>query len=552
MNPTPSLSAEQRAELERLAEGYCRGDLPPADAGRLNRQLRDNPAAQRFFLSCTHLHAALSWEFGPVAVQPGHAPAPAERPSGVSLWQRFLFGGSWYRRPLLQASAFAILLSFLVWIGWSWKLQQSGNSLPSDPSQRFATLSRNFGASWFGAGGPAHAGQWLPAGSYTLLSGTVEVLFTNSARLLIEGPAEFSLVDAWTVRMASGQAVLHAPPAASGFRIETSDARLIDLGTEFGVKVSPKGRTEVQVFDGKVAAEATPSGRSRTLQAGSAVRIDRESAHLFLALPYEPRRFLRQLPDPSHWPQSDQVVLNESQRHELIIARAPAAVTLDGDLSEWDVAGRFQAACQPPFAEGYGVDGIMMYDDRFLYLAAHVRDPFPMRSALDPETDGEFGWRGGGLQIRLCLDPSVPWPVDARNAMIRGGKDRYRPADLSEALVHLTLWHFAARQTNCLHLARGMDYHGQQVNPPGQQGVFRKDPNGLGYTVEYAVAWDLLRPAAGPPPSGTRLAANWTVHWSDETGRLWRGQLVEITNPKAPKEHRAWSDASLWGQALFR
>ena len=75
---------------------------------------------------------------------------------------------------------------------------------------------------------------------------------------------------------------------------------------EFGVKITPKGQTEVQVFDGKVVAEATHDGRSQsqTLSAGSSVRIDRNSTNVFLTLPFEPRRFLRQLPDPSHWPQT--------------------------------------------------------------------------------------------------------------------------------------------------------------------------------------------------------------------------------------------------------
>jgi hypothetical protein len=40
------------------------------------------------------------------------------------------------------------------------------------------------------------------------------------------------------------------------------------------------------------------------------------------------------------------------------------------------------------------------------YLGAHVNDPFALRSAIDPATDGEFGWRGGGLQIRLRKDPN--------------------------------------------------------------------------------------------------------------------------------------------------
>jgi hypothetical protein len=556
----PPISQELRAELESLAEAYCRGDLSESEAVRLNQLLLDHPEAQRFFLSHTHLHAALSWEFSPLEFDTAHAYATTSArsarlgESAVSWWLLLKQRWPWIGRSLYATAVALALLLLSCWIYWPSGFGRRPIFTEPSNSAGFATLSRDFGANWLRSANAIHAGQTMSSGVHVLLAGTVELLFTNGARLLIEGPAEFAIVDALTVRMASGQVVLHAPPTAHGFQIKTTDATLTDLGTEFGVKITPKGQTEVQVFDGKVVAEASRDGRSQsqTLLAGSSVRIDRNSTNVFLTLPFEPRRFLRQLPDPSHWPQTDQVVLNHSQHEQLTIPRAPATVTIDGDLSEWDVSGRFHAACQPPFAEDYTVDGVMMYDDQHLYIGAHVSDPFPMRSTIDPATDAELGWKGGGIQVRICVDPNLPWPLDACNAVLRGGVRNYRTVDRNEDLVHLTLWHCAPRDLNCLEITHGMDFHNQRVNPPGYQGVFRMDPNGVGYTVEYAIPWKLLR--ADPPLklAGFSVAMSWTVHWSDEIGRLWRGQLVEITNPRAPQDHRPWSDANLWGKTFFK
>ena len=90
-----------------------------------------------------------------------------------------------------------------------------------------------------------------------------------------------------------------------------------------------------------------------------------------------------------------------------------AKIITDGDLSDWGEAQVFQAACEPPYATDYYAEGMMMYDDRFLYVAAHVGDPAPMLSLINPATDGEFGWKGGGIQVRLCTDRTLSWSVEA-------------------------------------------------------------------------------------------------------------------------------------------
>jgi len=188
--------------------------------------------------------------------------------------------------------------------------------------------------------------------------------------------------------------------------------------------------------------------------------------------------------------------------------------------------------------------------------ARYDGDPAPLRNLVDPLSDGELGWRGGGLQIRIAADPELGWPVDANSASYY--QMRRLPVDATQvaqatnpALAHLTLWHYAPAQQTCLHIAYGMDFHGGVVNPPGYRGAFRKDADGRGYTLEYAIPRTLLN-APRPPQPGDTLAMSWTVHWSDEGGRLWRGQLVELRNAAEPVRIHTWERAATWGRAVFR
>ncbi len=76
-----------------------------------------------------------------------------------------------------------------------------------------------------------------------------------------------------------------------------------------------------------------------------------------------------------------------------------------------------------------------------------------------------------------------------------------------------------------------MDFHGNLIDPPGWQGAFRRDPDGLGYTLEYRIPWSLLCLGPEAPRAGDVTATSWTVHWSDRDGKLSRGHLVDLTNP---------------------
>ena len=113
-------------------------------------------------------------------------------------------------------------------------------------------------------------------------SGLVQLELKAGTKLVVEGPAEWSVDGDNSVSLRVGKLLADVPRQAIGFALETPTAKVVDLGTEFGVEVSKSGDTEVQVLAGKVqlrpaTAVDKPSAREQqiTLMAGEARKVER-------------------------------------------------------------------------------------------------------------------------------------------------------------------------------------------------------------------------------------------------------------------------------------
>jgi hypothetical protein len=81
-------------------------------------------------------------------------------------------------------------------------------------------------------------------------------------KLVIEGPADWTIDGDNNATLKRGKLVATVPKQAVGFTVVTPTARLVDLGTEFGVRVSDGGSTELLVLRGAVdASQDAPSGK---------------------------------------------------------------------------------------------------------------------------------------------------------------------------------------------------------------------------------------------------------------------------------------------------
>lgn len=410
--------------------------------------------------------------------------------------------------------------------------------------------------------------------SIALAAGSVEVSLTSGVGILFEGPGQLEFLSERKAHLHSGQAVVHVPKGSGTFELETSATLLGDQGTEFGAKITHGMGTEIQVFDGHVMASSHDEKKRQFLpqriDAGDAVRIVMNGHTDFERITYSPNRFLRHkdIPPGIEWPHETQKngtnVFKKSRHASIEVPFATHNIIVDGQLDEWSPefmirSDLVDSQSQEPEQFAFG----LRYDENALYMAAIVEDAFPLRSQVDPELDPEFGWRGGGLQVRLSTDRALGWPIESNSpeyfrnrTSIEASHEDVERAE-NRKISHLTMWYHAASKRACLYLVHGMDLDSPmnksltQVDPSDFSGSWQRIASDDGYTVEYRIPWSLLNAADDPPQEGDALPFNLTVHWSCQAGRIWQNQAVEIRNPAEPIKIFTFERASTWGAAKF-
>ena len=309
-------------------------------------------------------------------------------------------------------------------------------------------MTRLSAARWADPGLAFAPGAAIAAGVLDLVQGIAEIEFAGGAVMLLEAPVRVELVDPHRAVLRFGHVVVRVPQRAIGFVVATDRAEIVDLGTEFGVAVGPADDTLVEVFKGEVVAKLTDSvGRETSrnhLGAGQAVWIDSSAGSSPRKVPSEPGRFVRTFPaEPAEAGSHPSGPLyNRSGLDSVHVMPAPPGMIVDGSLADWDERGMFRSECVAPYGEHHYLEGAMMYDDRHVYIGAHVGDPHPMTSVQDPYTDPDHPCAGkrdrparGGSEAgmaapgNLALLPERAAPEIGR-----------RPVDVSDSIVHLVLW----------------------------------------------------------------------------------------------------------------
>jgi hypothetical protein len=140
----------------------------------------------------------------------------------------------------------------------------------------------------------------------SLVAGVAEIKFGSGAAVLLRSPARFVLEGSNAGNLIAGELTARVSPQARGFAIRTSEATVVDLGTEFGLSVADDGTVEAHVFKGEieVAAGKTPRGTSaaKRLTVGQAARVappQAGQAPRIVTFDAAPEHFVRDLPAES-------------------------------------------------------------------------------------------------------------------------------------------------------------------------------------------------------------------------------------------------------------
>ena len=293
MNPEGPLQ-----DLDHLLMELVDSDLTPVQQLHLMALLRDDPAAREQYVRYLCLNSLLTWELSlggkdprgkaealgqPVARRAApEPPTPSPAPEGFAPGPRLLrIRARW---AAAGAALILLLLGLCRWRGSDPRpvaVVSTGVSPLTDPRSEppwqrpggsgrrmtqgsvtdrmtepravgLAILTRAVDVLWEHGTPRLAAGSVLSEGVLRFRSGVLQLEFYSGATVVLEGPAEIELKAIDRIACRYGKLRALVPSRAHGFRVDSSSVDLVDLGTEFGMRVAPDRKAEVHVFDGKV------------------------------------------------------------------------------------------------------------------------------------------------------------------------------------------------------------------------------------------------------------------------------------------------------------
>jgi hypothetical protein len=260
--------------LAELAERLRENTIADAEVAELESLLAESHAAREAFAALALLATDLRRAHGRFAF-----PVPAlsrVRPAPAFARARWL--------PFAIAACLA-LAATLLWPG----LRDA--SAPGGPA--IAKVTNASGAVLHASKRPVSAavGTGLSSGMLSLDAGLLEFTYANGVVILIEAPARFELRNPTALWLGEGDLSARVPDGAQGFTVETASARIVDLGTEFGVSAKSTG-SEVHVFKGEVLVSNPAEPHALRLTENRASRID-SLTHTPVGIDYAPQRYIR-------------------------------------------------------------------------------------------------------------------------------------------------------------------------------------------------------------------------------------------------------------------
>jgi hypothetical protein len=234
-------------------------------------------------------------------------------------------------------------------------------------------------------------------------------------------------------------------------------------------------------------------------------------------------------------------IVNKTDHADIHVVPVPGAVTIDGDLKDWDLSGAILMCVDESSKAAYSVRGAMMYDQNFLYIGAQIKDPTPMVNNYAFGGQADMAWNADAIQIRFLASPGAE-----SNASIQT-RVGISP-ELNNCVNHITLWYSTQDKKAGFQIAHTLQFRDGALNPPGVEGACKMDADGKGYVMEYKVSWSVLR-APRPFTGGDTAQMQFQLHWGDNAGQNLRLGMTDVRNAKSGD--LGYMGPGSWGKAIF-
>ncbi|MEQ9411574.1 MAG: LamG-like jellyroll fold domain-containing protein [Fuerstiella sp.] len=272
-------------ELQQLIDSLLEGDLNEADFLRLEAQLSVDEVARREYYDRVRLSLLLEHTAAEAALSDGSATMEPVRESVTAR--------QWWKWAFTATAIVAALLIVVIGVQWNsltkTRRQIAQSSIVDTPPSTahsgsietavtgFGVISGQADAEWEGDTMRAD-GSLIPPGELRLRSGVVQLELFSGVSLVVEGDARFAVISPMEVAVSRGRVRARVPEPATGFRINTLEGEVVDLGTEFAMNVTPNG-SEVHVLDGEIEWRAAGASPLKMTQ-GEVIRQSRDGQRL--------------------------------------------------------------------------------------------------------------------------------------------------------------------------------------------------------------------------------------------------------------------------------
>ena len=263
-------------EFDEALAAVCHGSAGDEQLRGLNQLLRQDAAARDEYILRIELHSRLASDpdlFAPARDEATSRDVP-DPPSLPGPWDGNRAGLKW---ALALAAGVTLLAA-----GWWGSRLFHPNERKATMSQAVAMLGRVVDAQWNPSGEAPRLGAPLEPGWLRLKSGLAQIVFYSGARVVIEGPTELRLISPSEASCQSGRLIAEVPPQAKGFRVNTAQMNVTDLGTSFGLEARER-RTELHVFKGRVEFQPVASPAKQNLKEGAGAVTENSGPTRFIS-----------------------------------------------------------------------------------------------------------------------------------------------------------------------------------------------------------------------------------------------------------------------------
>ncbi len=179
-----------------------------------------------------------------------------------------------------------------------------GHVFKPDHSVSVATVVDQIGVQWDSTSGKLVPNERVRIYQepYKLEKGIIKLAYDEGVDVVIEGPAEFE-IERDGIYLGYGRIYAKVSQVGQGFTVDSTAAKYIDLGTEFGVQVEKNGSSEVHVLDGSVQLYAglkESKKETRIVNENYAMRFDAANKSLE-DIPVQQESFARNINSSSRF-----------------------------------------------------------------------------------------------------------------------------------------------------------------------------------------------------------------------------------------------------------